>query len=167
MTSNLLETRRRCTYTCFVCQFSWKKEYCWFLLMINKMATKKHILFLSFLNTIKEQNHSSVYTWAWTPENLSLGFANNEQHPHRLISAFVIRLLENIISKLATSKFSINFLASVCNCAGCFGFDLVGNPKDRFSCNEALIILWWDMILSLILFFSLWNKSTINFPKSH
>ena len=40
------------------------------------------------------------------------GFANNKDadqpaHPRRLISAFVIRLLESIISKLASSEISI------------------------------------------------------------
>ena len=40
------------------------------------------------------------------------GFANNigadqPEHPSRLISTFVIRFLENIISKLATSEISI------------------------------------------------------------
>ena len=40
------------------------------------------------------------------------GFANNKiadqpAHPPSLVSAFVIRVLESIISKLATSKFSI------------------------------------------------------------
>ena len=40
------------------------------------------------------------------------GFANNKgadqpAHPRRLISAFVIRLLESIISELATSEISI------------------------------------------------------------
>ena len=54
--------------------------------------------------------------WALTRENLSLVFVNNKgtDHPahlHSLISAFVIRLLESIISKLATSK----FLAGLCN----------------------------------------------------
>ena len=34
-------------------------------------------------------------------------------HTHSLISAFVIHLLESIISKLATTKFSIYFLVSV------------------------------------------------------
>ena len=39
------------------------------------------------------------------------GFANNKDadqpvHPRSLISAFVIHLMENITSKLATSKFS-------------------------------------------------------------
>ena len=47
-----------------------------------------------------------------------LGFANNTgadqpAHPRRLISAFVIRFLERIISKLATSELSIFLLVSV------------------------------------------------------
>ena len=47
--------------------------------------------------------------WALMGENLSSGFANNKgaeqpAHPHSLISTFSIRLLESIISKLATSK---------------------------------------------------------------
>ena len=50
--------------------------------------------------------------WASTPQNLSSGVANNKgtdqpAHPRRLISAFVIRLLESIISKLASSEISI------------------------------------------------------------
>ena len=50
--------------------------------------------------------------WASMRENLSLGFANNKgaDQPARsrsLISTFVIRFLESILSKLATSKFSI------------------------------------------------------------
>ena len=50
--------------------------------------------------------------------SLSSVFANNKgadqaAHPRSLISAFVIRLLESIISKLATSKFSIFQLVSV------------------------------------------------------
>ena len=45
-------------------------------------------------------------------------FANNKGadqpvHPHRLISAFVICFLENIISKLATNEISIFQLVSV------------------------------------------------------
>ena len=50
-----------------------------------------------------------------TRKNLSLVFANNKDvdqpaHPRRLISAFVIHLLEGIIFKLATSKFSCSSL---------------------------------------------------------
>ena len=46
------------------------------------------------------------------------GFVNNKcaeqpTHPHRLISAFVIRSLESIISKLATGKISFFYLVSV------------------------------------------------------
>ena len=45
-------------------------------------------------------------------ENLSSGFANNKEadqpvHLRSMISAFVIPLLESIISRLATSEISI------------------------------------------------------------
>ena len=51
------------------------------------------------------------------------GFANNtgadqSAHPHSLISAFVICLMEYITSKLATSKISLFYLASVAEEAG-------------------------------------------------
>ena len=51
-------------------------------------------------------------TWASTPDNLSLGVANNKGvdqpvHLHRLISAFVIRLPKSIISVLASREISI------------------------------------------------------------
>ena len=47
--------------------------------------------------------------WALTQENLFSGFGNNKgadqpAHPRRLISAFVIHLLESIIFKLASSE---------------------------------------------------------------
>ena len=50
--------------------------------------------------------------WAATPENLSSGFANNTGadqpvHLRSLISAFVVRFLENFICKLATGEISI------------------------------------------------------------
>ena len=56
--------------------------------------------------------------WASARENLSRGCANNKAadqpaHPRILISAFVIRLLESIISKLASSEISISLLVSV------------------------------------------------------
>ena len=52
------------------------------------------------------------YIWASTLENLLWGFANNTAadqsvHPHSLISAFDVRLLESIISRLLTSEISI------------------------------------------------------------
>ena len=53
-----------------------------------------------------------VMNWALIQENLFSGFVNNKStdqpaHPRKLISAFVIRFLESIISKLATSEISI------------------------------------------------------------
>ena len=50
--------------------------------------------------------------WAARQENVSSRFVNNigtdqPAQPCRLISAFVMGLLETIISKLASSKFSI------------------------------------------------------------
>ena len=49
-----------------------------------------------------------VIIWASTRENLSSGFANKDADKPadscRLINAFVVRFLESIISKLATSE---------------------------------------------------------------
>ena len=59
----------------------------------------------------------SIY--ALTRENLTPVFVNNKgadqpSHLRSLISAFVIRLLQSIISKFATSEISI-YLASLCS----------------------------------------------------
>ena len=58
------------------------------------------------------------FIWASTRENLSLGFMNNtgaDQSAHRcrLISTFVIRFFESIISKLASGEISIFYLVYV------------------------------------------------------
>ena len=60
----------------------------------------------------------NTFNWASSRENLSSGFTNNKgadqpAHPRRLISAFINRLLESIISRLAISEFSIFKLVSV------------------------------------------------------
>ena len=52
------------------------------------------------------------HTWASALVNISSGFANNKgaeqsAHPRRLISAFVNRFLESILSKVAISAISI------------------------------------------------------------
>ena len=65
-------------------------------------------------------------------ENLSAEVCEQQS----LISAFVIRFLESIISKLATSEISI-FLASLCSWGDWFESCLVWNPEDRFSRDEA------------------------------
>ena len=57
-------------------------------------------------------NSGHYIIWALTQENLFSVFANNKGadqpvHAHSLISAFVICLLESIISKIAKSKILI------------------------------------------------------------
>ena len=59
-----------------------------------------------------DENESLSSMWAATRENLSSGFANNTgadqpAHPRSRISAFVIRLLQNIICQLATDEILI------------------------------------------------------------
>ena len=63
------------------------------------------------------------YKWASTRETCLRRFVNNKgaeqpAHPRRLISAFIIRVLKRIMSKLAQAKF-------------------FGNPEDRFCRVEA------------------------------
>ena len=67
-----------------------------------------------FWNSCKRlQNFVNVEALALTQENLSSGFANSKGadqpvHPDRLISAFVIRFLERIISNLLQAKFQFS-----------------------------------------------------------
>ena len=75
--------------------------------------------------------------WALTQENLYLGFANNkgaDQPGHMccLISAFVIYLLESIISSLSTSEISNFKLVSVAGQSG-FNLTLSETPKTGLS----------------------------------
>ena len=71
-------------------------------------------------------------------------------HPRSLICTFIIRLLVSVISKLVTSAFSLFWLVSVAEETG-FKSCFVGNPEDRFSRDEAHMILqlkyqsWWKM----------------------
>ena len=72
--------------------------------------------------------------------NMSSRFANNkgpDQHAHTrsLISAFVIYLFESIISKLATSEFSIFLLVSVA-WETCLNLALSETPKTDFVANN-------------------------------
>ena len=81
------------------------------------------------------QEHS---VWAMSWENLFKTYANSKGadqpvHLHSLISTFVVRCL-------STSSFYIQTfkpLASFCGCTGRFVSYQVGNPEDRFSCDEA------------------------------
>ena len=72
-------------------------------------------------------------------------FANNTgadqpAHPCRLISAFVIRLLESIISQLASSEISMFYLVSVAEEAG-LTLALLETPKTGFLATKP-ISLW-------------------------
>ena len=63
-------------------------------------------------NKRKGESKSTHPFWASTQENLSSVFGNNKgvdqpAHPRRLISAFVILLLESIISRFASSEIVI------------------------------------------------------------
>ena len=57
--------------------------------------------------------------------------ANQPAHPRRLISAYVIRFLESIISKLATSIMSLFQLVSVAEETG-LNLTLSETPKTGF-----------------------------------
>ena len=72
-----------------------------------------------------------IYGPQWEKTCLQ-GFANNTgadqpAHPRRLISAFLIRVLESTISKLATREISV------------FQSGFVGNPENRFCRHKAHI----------------------------
>ena len=70
------------------------------------------------------------------------GFVNNKGadqpvHPCSLINAFVISLLENIISKFATSKISLSQLVSVAEQAD-LGMTWSETPKTGFLASQPI-----------------------------
>ena len=72
------------------------------------------------------------------------GVANNKGadqpvHPHRLISTFVICLLESFISKLASSEISIFWLVSVAEDTD-LNFVLSEPQRDRNCCDKAQML---------------------------
>ena len=76
--------------------------------------------------------------------NLSAVFANNKganqpAHRYSVISAFVICLLESIISRLATSKFSIFYLVSVAKETG-LSLPLLEIPKTGFLATRHCLV---------------------------
>ena len=91
----------------------------------GKLDIKRHSLSILYLALCQQTEEKQVSHDQEMPgplhKNICLqGFTNNKggdqpAHPRSLISAFVNRLLESIISKLATSKFSNNQLARPCS----------------------------------------------------
>ena len=66
-------------------------------------------------------------------KKLSLGFAKNKgadqhAHPRSLVSDFIIRFLESIISKRITSEIPF-FLDRLCSCGDWFESPFVGNAQ--------------------------------------
>ena len=105
---------------------------------------------------------------ALTQENLSLVFGNNKGadqtvHLGSLISAFVIRLLESILSKLATSQFSILLLVFVVEEMG-LSLVLSETPKTGFVASRPILryrldpvtlnAIYWAKTFKLFIFFS-------------
>ena len=73
----------------------------------NPYIHQRNYLQTSLIKSITQE--ALTINWAWKRENLSWEVCEQERHiqpahPHRLISAFVIRFLESIISKPATSN---------------------------------------------------------------
>ena len=88
--------------------------------------------------------------WASTRGNLSSEFANNKDadqpaHPRRLLSAFIVRSLERIISKLATSENSIFLLIFVAEQVG-LGMTWSETQKTCFLASRPI---WYLQYLSL------------------
>ena len=63
--------------------------------------------------------------------------ADQPAHPHSLISAFVMRLLESIIYKLDTSEISIYYVVSVAEQAG-FGMTISETLKTGFLASRPI-----------------------------
>ena len=86
-----------------------------------------------------------------------MSYANNKgadqpAHPHSLISAFVIRCLDSIISLDSIAEDSFKTLASYCGCAGRVVSGLVGNSRRhvltcRGSLNNRNLILSTDLVI--------------------
>ena len=75
--------------------------------------------------------------------------ADQPAHPRSLISAFVIRLLESIISRLATNEISFFYLVSVAEQAG-LSLALSETPKTGFLATRPIfgIITFQNTIFS-------------------
>ena len=79
---------------------------------------------------------------------MTLFYANNKGadqpvHPHSLISTFVIRFLESIISKLVQAAFL--YLASLSSLTDGLSLTWLRTPEDSFSRDKAqMLILRFD-----------------------
>ena len=104
----------------------------------------------------------------WQPQNITpyihlhepdhekmchMSYSNNKgadqpAHPRSLISTFVVRCLDSIISRFYSWNFKT--LISFCGCAGRFVSGLVGNSRRHvLSCHVSHVVsIFWIMLLS-------------------
>ena len=68
--------------------------------------------------------------------------ADQPTHPRSLISSFVVRCLDSITTVVVISEISRLYLACVFEPAGLIESYLAENPKDRFSDDEAQLLLF-------------------------
>ena len=73
--------------------------------------------------------------------------ADQPVHLCSLISTFVVRCLDSISLSFYIQNFKA--LASFCGCAGRFESYLVENPEDRFSHDEAHLLLVPETMMGL------------------
>ena len=102
-------------------------------------------LVLCFEITLKGKKNKHVTYGLDARKSCLQGFGNNKgadqpAHPRSLISAFVIRLLESIICKLATGEISILKLVSVAEETG-FKLTLSETPKKGFLATRPIFKL--------------------------
>ena len=103
---------------------------------LNKKVKKK--ISLHYLDNRFEPGHEKM---------CPMSYANNKgadqsAHPRSLISAFIVRCLDSIIS-LDSAEYSQNFktLASFCGCVGQFVSGMVGNSRRHvLSCRGSIFI---------------------------
>ena len=99
--------------------------------------------------------------WAMARENLSSAYCTQQRRS--LISAFIIRLLESIVSTLAKRQISIFCLVSVAEQAG-FGMTCSQAPKVGFLASRPICNKW--ILVKYVLQFLSINNSLFVFLTS-
>ena len=129
-------------HSCFILE---KNMTCFFMWIIcyqalrNNTIWKCRLLYIPVLRFIRPRRVELVVLVSngpWCEKTCIWWFANNKgtdqpAHPPSLFSAFVIHILESIISKLAILKQSFDLLASACSLEDWFEACFVGNPEGR------------------------------------
>ena len=105
--------------------------------------TARKMLLTVFLFELCLKLRHTVFKMSRAMKMCLMSYANNKgadqpAHPRSLITAFVVRCLDNIISLIYSRNFKT--LASFCDCAGRFVSGLVGNSRRHVrSCRGSLM----------------------------